>query len=226
VVKAIGYTRVSTDEQSISGLGLAAQRSAIEADANKRGWSLSQIFEDAGASGRTLQGRPGVSAALRALKERQAEALIVSKLDRLSRSVADFAHLLDLSTKQGWSLVLLDLGVDTSTPTGEAMAYVVGAFSQMERRLIGERTRVALQQARERGTKLGAPVLVAAEVETRIVTRRKQGATLQQIASELDRDQIQAPRKGPMWRHATIRQILRRHNVPSYPRGRRPRAAG
>jgi len=217
-----GYTRVSSEEQANSGLGLAAQREAIQAEAERRGWELVWLKEDAGASGKSLGGRPGLAEALASLREGEAQALIVSKLDRLTRSVKDFAGLLELATKQKWALLALDVAIDTSTPIGEAMSFIVGTFSQLERRLIGERTKVALAQARARGTRLGAPVAVTTDIEARIVKRRKQGATLQQIADELNRDRIATPRKGRVWRHATIRAILGRHSVPTYPRGRRP----
>lgn len=218
---AVGYVRVSSEEQAASGLGLAAQRSAIELEAQRRGWNLVGILGDGGASGKAMDGRPGLSEALRRLKEGEAEILIVAKLDRLSRSVKDFAHLLDLSARQQWALVALDLGVDTSTATGEAMAYIVGTFSQMERRLIGQRTKEALQQARMRGTKLGAPVSVSPETEQQIVSRRMEGATLNQIAAELNEAGVAAPKSDRGWQHPTIRHILSRHDVPTFPRGRR-----
>ena len=221
--KAIGYARVSTEEQASSGLGLAAQRAAIEAEALRRGWELDGIYEDSAASGRRLEGRPGLGTALARLADRNVDVMIVSKLDRLSRSVKDFAHLLDLSSKQRWALVALDLGVDTSTPAGEAMAFVVGTFSQMERRLIGQRTKEALKQARDRGTKLGPPILVRPEIERYIVRRRTQGATLERIATELNARQVPTPRGRAEWRHPTVRAILNRLGAPTFPRGRRRR---
>ncbi len=219
---AVGYARVSTEEQANSGLGLAAQRSAIEAEVTRRSWSLNQIYEDRGMTGGRLEGRNGLSAALAVLQANEATILVVSKLDRLSRSVGDLAHVLNLASKQKWALVALDVGIDTTSPSGEAMAFVLGTFSQLERRLIGQRTKDALQQAKARGTRLGAPISVPSEVEARIVSRRKDGLTLQQIADELTGEGIPTPRKGRVWRHATIRAILSRHRVPSYPRGRRP----
>lgn len=89
-------------------------------------------------------------AALEAVEGGQADALCVAKLDRLSRSLLDFAGLMERSRKRGWSLVALDLGVDTSTPSGEMMASVLATFAQFERRLIGERTRAALAEKRAR----------------------------------------------------------------------------
>jgi DNA invertase Pin-like site-specific DNA recombinase len=220
-IRAIGYVRVSSEEQATSGLGLSAQRAAIELEVGRRAWTLVGLLEDAGASGKKLDGRPGLAAALTSLRGRQSDVLVVAKLDRLTRSVRDFAELLVRSTKEGWSVVALDIGVDTSTQTGEAMSHVVATFAQLERRLIGQRTKEALQQAKAAGKRLGAPIAVSPEVEARIVKRRREGMTYQGIADELSSEGIPTPRLGRIWRHATIRAILSRHSVPSFSRGRR-----
>lgn len=73
----------------------------------------------------------------------QAEALVVAKLDRLPRSLIDFAVTLE-QARAGWELIPLDLGVDPSTPSGEMMANVMASFAQYERRLISDRTKAAL----------------------------------------------------------------------------------
>ena len=98
--------------------------------------------------------------------------------------------------------------------------WAVNRWKLIELRL--DREADALQQAKARGTRLGAPISVSSGVEARIVNRRKQGRTLQQIADELTDEGIATPRKGRVWRHATIRSILSRHEVPKYPRGRWP----
>ena len=65
----------------------------------------------------------------------------MAKLDRLSRSMLDFSKLMAKAKKQRWALVALDCAVDTSTPSGEAMANMLATFAQFERRLISQRTR-------------------------------------------------------------------------------------
>ena len=82
---------------------------------------------------------------------------MVAKLDRLSRSLLDFAALMEQARKRGWNLIALDLGVDTSTPAGEMMASVLATFAQFERRLIGQRTKDALAVKRAQGVVLGRP---------------------------------------------------------------------
>src|SRR5437588_4821872 len=133
----IGYARVSTEEQGLSGAGLQAQRAAIVAECERRGWTLVEIAEDVG-SGKDLK-RPGVRAALDALAAGQASALVVAKLDRLSRSMLDFARIMTTAQKQSWALVALDVQVDTTTPSGEAMAHMLATCSRFERRLTSER---------------------------------------------------------------------------------------
>ena len=162
-MQVIGYVRVSTDEQSTSGAGLAAQRAAIEAECARRGWQLVTTFEDAGYSAKDLK-RPGVQEALDTLQRGEAGALVVAKLDRLSRSMLDFTAIMATATKQSWALVALDCAVDTTTPAGEAMANVLATFAQFERRLIGQRTREALAAKRAAGVRLGRPLSLPAVV--------------------------------------------------------------
>src|SRR4051794_32111797 len=103
-LRVVGYIRVSTEEQASSGAGLEAQRAAVVAEAKQRGWELAHVFEDAGLSGKSLKGRPGLSAAIEAVERGGAQALVVAKLDRLSRSLLDFAELMDRARRQSWSL--------------------------------------------------------------------------------------------------------------------------
>src|ERR1039458_265856 len=102
-MEVIGYVRVSTEEQSSSGAGLAAQRLAIEQECVRRGWRLVQVIEDAGYSAKDLK-RPGVQIALETLAAGGAGALVVAKLDRLSRSMLDFTGIMARASKQRWAL--------------------------------------------------------------------------------------------------------------------------
>src|SRR5688572_22184515 len=149
--RAIGYVRVSTDEQHHGGAGITAQKTAIKAECERRGWQLLRIVgEDAGASSATLE-RAGLQRALDVLDRGAAEVLVVAKLDRLSRSVAQGAQVMDRAQRKGWALVALDFGLDTTTPAGEMVANVILSTAQYERRLIGQRTRDALAAKREQG---------------------------------------------------------------------------
>lgn len=156
---AVGYLRVSTDEQADSGAGLDAQRDAITKAAAARGWDIADWCTDAGVSGSVAPGdRGGMACALDLLTSGGVGILLVSKLDRCSRDISDFALLLERARREGWQVVALDLGVDTTTPVGEMVAHQLIAVSQWERRIIGERTSAALQARKARGQRLGRPV--------------------------------------------------------------------
>ena len=152
----VGYLRVSTEDQAVSGAGLAAQEAAIRAECQRRGLPLLAMHTDAGVSGKSLV-RPALTAALEDLEAGHGDVLMVAKLDRLTRSVHDASGLMMLSEKGGWGLVALDAPVDTTTPAGRAMAQILSVFAELERRLIGERTKAALAVKREQGVVLGRP---------------------------------------------------------------------
>ena len=209
----MGYVRVSTQEQADSGLGLAAQRKAIKTECHRRGWHLSEIHEDAGASGRSLKGRPGLAVALEKLRSGKADGLLVAKLDRLSRSLVDFAGLMATARRERWNLVALDLGIDLSTPSGEFMANVMASAAQWERRIIGQRTREALAIRRQEGFRLGAEPMISEEIATLIVSERRGGATLQGICNHLNEQGVPTTAGGRCWWPATVRRVLQRHNL-------------
>lgn len=204
----IGYTRVSTEEQATSGLGLADQRSVIEREAERRGWSEVTCLSDEGYSAKNLS-RPAIAQALEMLAKGEASVLVVSKLDRLSRSVLDFASLLERAGKEGWQLVVLDLNVDTTTPSGQLVAHVMGAFAQYERQLIGSRTSAALQQKKAQGHRLGRPRTLAPDVVDRIVSERAAGASLRAIAAGLMKDGIPTSKGGTLWQAGTVAGVLK-----------------
>jgi DNA invertase Pin-like site-specific DNA recombinase len=208
-MRVIGYVRVSTEEQALSGAGLEAQRRAITAECKRRGWELVETIEDAGYSAKDMK-RPGVQEALRALEAGDAKALVVAKLDRLSRSMFDFAALMATAQKQNWALVALDCAVDTSTPAGEAMAHVLATFGQFERRLIGQRTKEALAAKKAAGVRLGRPPTVPPAVVSRIQRHRARGDSLRAIADSLNRDKVPTAQGGAKWYAATVRAILTR----------------
>jgi DNA invertase Pin-like site-specific DNA recombinase len=208
--QVVGYVRVSTDEQAVSGLGLEAQRTAIRNECTRRGWELRQIFEDRSASGRSVLGRRGLRDALRAVESREADGLVVAKLDRLSRSLLDFAQMMEHARSKDWALVALDLGVDTTTPSGEMLANVLAVFAQFERRLIGQRTRDALAVRRSQGVVLGRPVTLTDAAEEEIRRLKEQGKSLRHIATEMNSRQVPTAQGGRSWHASTVRSVLQR----------------
>jgi DNA invertase Pin-like site-specific DNA recombinase len=208
-VQVIAYVRVSTEEQADSRAGLEAQRAAIQAECERRGWQILEVIEDAGYSAKDLK-RPGVRAALEQLERKGADGLVVAKLDRLSRSMLDFTAVMAKAQIQGWALVALDCAVDTTTPAGEAMAHVLATFAQFERRLIGQRTREALAMKRKQGVRLGRPRSISPKLARRIKSMRSRGLTLQAICDKLNGEGVPTPRGGSTWRPTSLRSVLDR----------------
>ena len=206
--RVVAYVRVSTDEQAVSGLGLEAQEAAIRRGAELRGYAVVAKFSDLGVSGSVAPGaRPGLTAALAAMRA-GAGTLMVAKLDRLSRSILDFAGLMEASQREGWGLVALDLGVDTATPQGEMMANVMATFAQFERRLIGQRTRDALAVKRAQGHRLGRPLELPEATRRRVAELRPGGLTMAAVAEALTAEGIPTARGG-RWAPGTVHAVLR-----------------
>src|SRR3954451_18546636 len=204
----IACLRVSTSEQADSRAGLEAQRAAILAEAVRRGWSHVEFVEDAGYSARSLR-RPGLEGALARLRRGDAAVLVVSKMDRLSRSLLDFAGIMQRAQREGWALVALDSPADLTTASGEAMAGVMAVFAQLERRLIGERTRAALAARKAAGATLGRPRAIPRDVEERVRALKADGLTVRAIAAKLSEEGI-APPGGAESRPSTLHRVLAR----------------
>ncbi|RAN94818.1 recombinase family protein [Micromonospora noduli] len=203
----VAYLRVSTEEQAESGAGLAAQRAAIQVEADRRGWIIVAWKEDT-VSGKSLEGREGLAEALELVESRQAETLVVAKLDRLSRSLIDFAALMERARSKRWNLIALDLGIDLATPAGEFLASVMASAAQWERRIIGQRTREGLAAKKAAGVRLGRPATLSATVRERIRTESRNGSSLAAVARGLNNDEVPTAQGGKKWYPSTIRAVL------------------
>ncbi len=202
----IAYVRVSTEEQAVSGLGLVAQEAAIRTECERRRLDLLTIHTDAALSAKSLD-RPGLAEALADLDAGRGSVLMVAKLDRLTRSVHDATGLLLRAERSGWGLVALDAPVDTTTPQGAAMAQVLAVFAELERKLIGERTKAALAVKRAQGVRLGRPAVLSREVVARIVAAHRSGAGWSAIARELNGEAVPTAHGGAAWHPATVRKV-------------------
>lgn len=206
-MRVVAYARASTAEQADSGAGLAAQRTAIEAECAHRGWEIVELIEDAGFSAKNLK-RPGIQRALELLDAGEVDGLVVAKLDRLSRSMLDFTGLMARGSAKGWAIVALDCAVDTTTPAGEAMANVLATFAQFERRLIGQRTKDALAAKKAQGVVLGRPRSISAGIADRVDAERRSGLSLGAIAEGLTADGVPTAHGGQRWYRSTVKQLL------------------
>lgn len=211
-MRAIGYMRVSTEEQGDSRAGLESQEFQIRDEVRRKGWDLLELRHDV-ASGGSMRKRNELGASLRMLANGEADVLVVAKLDRLSRSVLDFAGIMETANKEGWSVAVLDLGVDTSTTNGKLIMHVMIALAQWEREMIGDRTKAALKAVRARGTKIGRKAGVGKDTLQLIGALRRSGLSWQKVANSLEREGVDTG-QGGKWHAATVRKLHNAHNIP------------
>src|ERR1700730_6298153 len=140
---AIGYARVSTDKQVDKGISLEAQQHKICAMAEVQGAQLLETIVDGGESAKSLN-RPGLRRLLALVEAGKVEAVIIAKLDRLTRSVKDLCQLLELFEKHRVALVSVAESLDTASAAGRLVIGIMVCVSQWEREAIGERTRDAM----------------------------------------------------------------------------------
>jgi DNA invertase Pin-like site-specific DNA recombinase len=156
--KVVGYVRVSTDKQADSGVSLDAQRRKLELYAELHDLELVEIVVDAGESAKTLD-RPGLQRCLEMLRTKEVGALLVAKLDRLTRSVRDMGDLVATyfgdRARHGAELLSVSDQIDTRTAAGRLVLNVLMSVSQWEREAIGERTSTAMQYLRAQGRYTG-----------------------------------------------------------------------
>lgn len=203
----IGYARVSTDEQAMYGYGLDAQESKLREHARRAGAEM-VVMRDEGISGKTLE-RPALMRALAKVASGEADGLVVAKLDRLTRSVIDFAMLLEWFTVAGALLVALDFDLDTSTPSGRLVATIMAGVAEWERGVIAQRTRDGLAAARAQGRSIGRPAVGdRPEVAERIRGMREDGMTLQAICDRLNEEGVPTARGASVWRPSAVQAAL------------------
>lgn len=151
---AIGYVRVSTDRQADAGWSLGTQAERVRAMAVVHGRTLDELIVDAGESAKSLE-RPGMARLLELVEARAVDLVIIAKLDRLTRSVADLAELLRRFERRGVTLVSVADALDTASAAGRLVLNIMVSVSQWEREAIGERTRDVLRHKRAAGLRVG-----------------------------------------------------------------------
>lgn len=206
-VKVVGYVRVSGEEQKATGLGVDAQKAAILAECDKRGWQVIAFYTDEGVSGRVPPDkRPGLHDAIVALDDGEARTLVVAKVDRLARSIADLALLSQLGERAGWNIVALNSPFDTTTPTGVAMASMMGLFAQLEAAMGSERMKAVAAVRRARGEQLGRPSQVSEEARARLRELREQGLSWPKVAAAMNAEGWPTS-QGGKWYPATAQRL-------------------
>ena len=220
---AVGYARVSTDKQAEFGVSLDAQVEKIRAIAVVQGATIADVIVDGGESAKDLN-RPGMQRVMKLVDDGAVQAVIIAKLDRLTRSVKDLGILLERFEKRKVALISVAESLDTSSASGRLVITIMTAVSQWEREAIGERTREALHHKQSRSERTGTvpygyhlcadaihfqPDGDEQAVLARIRALRGDGRTLRAIAEELNGAGLRT-RRGSMWRHTYIASQLSR----------------
>lgn len=208
---AVAYLRVSTDEQVKHGAGLDAQRAAIEAFAMARGMTIAAWHVDEGVSGSVdPENRPALSKALEELTTGPAGVLLFLRVDRVGRVAYDLLGLARRAEHEGWTLAAADGTVDLTTPTGRTMFQMQGAFAELEREMIRQRTREGLAEKRAQGVRLGRPAGLPDEVVARIVREHDEdGRGWTAIANGLTADGVPTAQGGAKWYPSTVQKVYR-----------------
>jgi DNA invertase Pin-like site-specific DNA recombinase len=207
-MQVVGYGRVSTEDQAQEGVSLSAQEAKIEAYCLIKDWPLAEVIQDAGESAKSLR-RPGLQRLLSLVQDRQMEAVIVSKLDRLTRSVSDLDKLVRLFDKAGVALVSLQESLDATTATGRLMMNLLASVSQWEREVIGERTSDALQHLKAQGKRYCHTVYNNSEVIALMHQLRMAGHSYEAIALQLNQVGIPTAMGRP-WQAVVVWGIVKR----------------
>jgi site-specific DNA recombinase len=220
VRRTIAYVRVSTEDQAREGVSLDAQEARIAAYCAAMGWPASEVIRDAGESAKTLK-RPGIAKILGWTCDGSVERVVVTKLDRLTRSVRDLAELIDLCSKHDVALVSIGETLDTSTAAGRMVVNMLGVVAQWEREAIAERTASSLAHKRQKGavygstpfgyTRNGSKLLPSAKEQAALreaVQMDRSGASFREIGAMLTARGVH-PKRAMKWHASSVRAMLR-----------------
>jgi site-specific DNA recombinase len=223
---AVGYIRVSTEEQATEGVSLDAQRATLQAYATLRGLDLIEIIVDEGVSGgKELNSRPGGNRVIELAGKGKVQAVVACKLDRLFRDAADCLNTTKAWDRKNVSLHLIDVGgqsIDTSSTMGRFFLTMMAGVAEMERNMIRDRTKAAMAHMKSKGQRVG-PIpfgsdlatdgvsLVRNEQEQAIISLilelRTDGVSYQAIATELESRGVLTKTGLQKWEKKTVRNI-------------------
>ena len=179
--RAAIYVRVSTDKQTVEN-----QVSALRQIAERRGWEVVEVYNDAGISGaKGRDQRPGLDRMLKDAGRRRFDVVMAWAIDRLGRSLIDLLGTVQTLEACGVDLYLDQQAIDTTTPTGKLMFQITGAFAEFERSMIRQRVTAGLRRAAETGTKSGKAIgrpKIKPALEKQIQDHLRTGAGILKVA--------------------------------------------
>lgn len=202
---ALAYCRVSTQGQVEDGASMDAQQDILRAECTRREWDI-EIVKDEGMSGKNLK-REGLIDALDRLDRGEADALLSTRLDRVSRSVVDFGSILARAKDHDWNIVLMEPNLDLTTDAGLFVAHVLSAAAEFERNLIASRTRDGMRRRAAEGKLFGRPRSTDRDIRWRIIDAARAGEPWTDIAAHLTADGIPTARNGQRWYPSSVRSI-------------------
>lgn len=220
-LRAVGYVRVSTEEQVRGGISLNLQHSKIHAYAELEGFELVEIISDEGISGSSIKGRPGMKRVLDLARNHQIDCIVTWKLDRLARNTSESLDIATLCQKNGVALHSITEKLDTQSALGKFFFTLMASLAEMERSLIGERITAALARKRELGLattgnpEYGYKIIDGhvvpdpdeQEIIQRILTLHQQRVSIYQIVEILQREG-RVNRKGRPLAKTQVHSIL------------------
>ena len=212
---ALLYARVSTQLQVNDGVSLDVQERQLKAAAEIAGYTNFELIKEEGRSGKSISGRPVLRDALGRLDSGEAEALFVTRIDRLARSTKDFLSIIDRANTNKWRLVMLDLNLDTSSYQGRFVVTIMSALAEMERGIIAERQKDVHKDRRERGIVWGKDMgpmnKTSDDIKQRVNAEKSAGRSYRAIADGLNRDGVPT-QNGGKWYATTVKNIIDRYS--------------
>jgi DNA invertase Pin-like site-specific DNA recombinase len=200
---ALGYASVA--EEGDTDGSMRRQQREIEEVCSRKGLALLKLVRDVESRGGADLNRPGLGYALERLAAHDASCLVVSSLERLTRSAANLGALIEWLDRSGARLVVVDIDLDTGTPEGRLGAKALAAVGGCERKTLRQRTRKGLEAARLAGRSAGQPAVSdRPALKQRIAEMRASGMTLQAIADTLNAEGIPTVRGGLKWRPSSV----------------------
>lgn len=225
--KVFGYLRVSTDLQATDGVSLDAQQAKILAWCVVNGLEMSEVFMDAGISGKRADNRPELQKALTAVTKAKG-VLVVYSLSRLARSTRDTIQISEKLSKAGADLVSVSEKIDTTSAAGKMVFQMLAVLAEFERNQTSERTKMALQYKKTQGKRIGqlpfgfslaedgeslVPVVREQCIIELMMLLRESGLSFSKIAGILNKKRVPTKEANGQWRSSTVLRIVGRQTA-------------
>ncbi|ETK29925.1 putative DNA recombinase CisA [Paenibacillus larvae subsp. larvae DSM 25719] len=224
-MRVAAYVRVSTDEQADKGNSLSEQKERLSAYCKAMGWNTPIFFVDDGYSAKDLN-RPAIKKLLQSVKSKEYDIVLTSKLDRLTRSLLDLLHVVNMFGEYNCNYVSATESFDTSTAVGRMVLQLLGVFAEFERERISERVSDnMISLAKHTDKALGKVCYgydvvdgkyIINEIEADFVRLMfdlaEQGNGHRMIAKELN-DRGSVTKKGKMWDQTNVRRLIQNESL-------------